>query len=100
MILDSRVLLCFVQDVFDGVRTQVPDIILGHSVEVPNHRRVSLDDLKEDIVFAQKDKCLCFLTRFLSGEYPQDQLKSHFRLSPELVRYFSFVTRIGTTFSP
>ena len=58
LILDSHVLLCFVQDAFDGVRTQVPDIILGHSVAVPNHRRASLDDLKEYIVFTQKDKSI------------------------------------------
>jgi len=56
LILDNRVLLCFLQDAIDLVRAQFPGIILEDALAIPNHRRASLDDLKDDVVFAQRQK--------------------------------------------
>jgi hypothetical protein len=42
--------------------SQIPGIILGDAVAVPNHRRASLDDLKEDVAFAHREKNILPLT--------------------------------------
>jgi hypothetical protein len=56
LILDNRVLLCLLQDAIDLIRAQFLGIILEDALAIPNDRRAILDDLKEDVDFAQRQK--------------------------------------------
>ena len=58
-ILDNRILLCFVQDVLDGVGEQVQRIDLRDVVALPNRGLDSLDEIYEDVVVATGGGASC-----------------------------------------